>query len=84
MERCDLSFGYGPRAYLGKQVAELEIYKSIPILFGLFDVCCGYSSLLLIGYRKEADSELNMLRISILTRSGFCASSLSTRNMAWT
>ena len=34
MERCDLSFEYGPRACLGKHVAELEIYRFIPTFSG--------------------------------------------------
>lgn len=39
MKRADLVFGYGPHSCLGKPLALLEIYKLIPTLFGLFDVC---------------------------------------------
>ena len=38
MKRADFVFGHGPRACLGGHVAQLEIYKLIPTLFGLFDV----------------------------------------------
>ena len=39
MKRADLVFGSGPRSCLGKPIAQLEIYKLVPTLFGLFDVC---------------------------------------------
>ena len=38
MKRADLVWGYGPRSCLGKPIAQLEIYKLVPTLFGLFDV----------------------------------------------
>ena len=46
MNGADLAFGYGLRAYLGKHVAEIEVYKFIPILFGLLDACLPSTSLL--------------------------------------
>ena len=38
MKKADLAFGYGTRSCMGKPIAQLEIYKLIPTLFGLFDV----------------------------------------------
>lgn len=38
MRRADIAFGYGTRSCMGKPIAQLEIYKLVPTLFGLFDV----------------------------------------------
>lgn len=38
MERCDLSFGRGPRACLGKNIALMLLGKVVGTLIGLFDV----------------------------------------------
>lgn len=38
MKRADLAFGYGPRACLGKPIAQLEIYKLVPTLLGVFNM----------------------------------------------
>ena len=38
MKRADIAFGYGTRSCLGKPIANLEIYKLVPTIFGLFDV----------------------------------------------
>ena len=39
MKRADLSFGHGPRGCIGKPIALMVMYKVVPTLFGLFDVC---------------------------------------------
>ena len=38
MRRADLVWGHGPRSCIGKPIAQLEMYKLVPTLFGLFDV----------------------------------------------
>lgn len=38
MKRADLVWGHGPRSCIGKPIAQLEMYKLVPTLFGLFDV----------------------------------------------
>ncbi|KAM3419404.1 hypothetical protein BST61_g5333 [Cercospora zeina] len=38
MAACELSFGHGPRACLGRTVAEMVLYKFIPDFFSTFDV----------------------------------------------
>ena len=38
MRQADIAFGYGTRSCMGKPIAQLEIYKLVPTLFGLFDV----------------------------------------------
>ena len=39
MKRADFTFGHGPRGCIGKPIALMVMYKLIPTLFGLFDVC---------------------------------------------
>lgn len=39
MKALDMSFGHGSRICLGKHIAELQIYKVIPTLLGMMDVC---------------------------------------------
>ena len=39
MKRADFTFGHGPRGCIGKPIALMVIYKLVPTLFGLFDVC---------------------------------------------
>ena len=38
MRRCDLTFGYGERVCLGRNISMIEIYKVIPSLLLRFDV----------------------------------------------
>ena len=38
MRRCDLTFGYGERVCLGRNISMIEIYKVIPSLLLMFDV----------------------------------------------
>ena len=38
MERCDMQFGYGPRACIGKNITALEVDKVVGTVFGLFQV----------------------------------------------
>ena len=38
MKRADIAFGHGSRSCMGKPIAQLEMYKIVPTLFGLFDV----------------------------------------------
>ena len=42
MKRADLVWGHGPRSCIGKPIAQLEMYKLVPTLFGLFDVSVFY------------------------------------------
>lgn len=50
MKRADLVWGHGPRSCIGKPIAQLEMYKLVPTLFGLFDVsgilCLSFSFVL--------------------------------------
>ena len=39
MKRADFTFGHGPRGCIGKPIALMVMYKLVPTLFGLFDVC---------------------------------------------
>ena len=39
MKRADFTFGHDPRGCIGKPIAMMVMYKLIPTLFGLFDVC---------------------------------------------
>lgn len=39
MKRADFTFGHGPRGCVGKPIAMMVMYKLVPTLFGLFDVC---------------------------------------------
>ena len=39
MKRADLTFGHGPRGCIGKPIALMVMYKLVPTLFDLFDVC---------------------------------------------
>lgn len=41
MQRASLTFGFGPRACIGKPIAIMQLYKVLPTLFGLFDVSLG-------------------------------------------
>ena len=38
MRRCDLTFGYGERVCLGRNISMIEIYKVIPSLLLRFEV----------------------------------------------
>jgi cytochrome P450 len=39
MQACDLSFGSGNRACLGRPLALIELYKVIVTIFGKYKVC---------------------------------------------
>lgn len=38
MEAADLSFGFGKRACIGKNIALVEAYKTVAMLFSRYDV----------------------------------------------
>jgi cytochrome P450 len=37
MEQSDLTFGYGSRACIGRNIANMEIYKVVATMVGLFE-----------------------------------------------
>jgi cytochrome P450 len=39
MERAMMTFGYGARSCIGKNIVQLELYKCLATLMGLFKVC---------------------------------------------
>lgn len=47
MNTHDLAFGHGPRGWIRKHVAEMEIYKFVPTFFALMQVRPTLSRLLL-------------------------------------
>lgn len=78
MKRADFTFGHGPRGCIGKSIALMVMYKLIPRLFGLFDVC----KLLHTNERKLINA---LSRYSLLIRrkiGGLKVASLQS-NMIW-
>lgn len=78
MKRADFTFGHGPRGCIGKPIALMEMYKLVPTLFGLFDVCS-----LLHSEERELTNILCRYNLPIRGRNGGLKAVSLQSSMIW-
>ena len=78
MKRADFTFGHGPRGCIGKPIALMVMYKLIPTLFGLFDVCG-----LLHTQERQLINVLSRSSLLIQQRNGGSKAASLQSSMIW-